>query len=139
MNHEWIQICRWQQQKIGSIKYSDKPNNIYLWNPSLVLAKVVVEELCKAKHLFPCLQYIFIYPSLMTWYWREILRKVADLLFTFKSYSYVWNSNTYELLTIAFIKPLLNRPPLKLVYHQVWQNGIEICLMWKFCCQENQG
>ena len=47
----------------------------------------------------------------------KILGKVADSMFSFKGGLSIWEREMFEPLTIVFVKPLLVRPPLKLVDH----------------------
>ena len=47
----------------------------------------------------------------MTGLWRKQLRKLSDALLTISAGSTIWTLSMYEPLTIAFIAPLLDRPP----------------------------
>ena len=42
-----------------------------------------------------------------------MLGKIADTMFTLKAGSYVWPSDMFEPLTIAFVKPLFPKSPWK--------------------------
>ena len=68
--------------------------------------------MCEAKHL-PATSHIFVCPAVMTAYWRKMLGKIADTMFTIKAGTSLWPSNMFEPLTIAFIKPLLSKSPWK--------------------------
>ena len=85
----------------------------WIWTPSPALAKVAVEQMCEVKHMHPSSKHIFICPSLMTGYWKRMLGKVADSMFTFKAGSSLWHADMHEPLTIAFVSPLLSRKPWK--------------------------
>ena len=62
---------------------------------------------------YPNLSHIFVCPALMKGYWLKTLGKVADSVFSFKVGSSIWDDNVFEPLMIAFVKPLLVRPPFK--------------------------
>ena len=80
----------------------------WIWTPPLCLAKVTMDELCKAKHIMPGTSHVFICPAVMTGYWRKTLGKIADLMFTLKVGSCVWNLLLLEPLTVAFVLSLLS-------------------------------
>ena len=92
--------------------YSE-PNSGWIWCPPPTLARIAVEQLCEVRHLYPYSKHIFVCPSLMRGYWLKTLGKVADSVFSFKAGSCVWVTTMFESLTIAFVKPLLVRPPFK--------------------------
>ena len=49
----------------------------------------------------------------MTAYWRKMLGKIADSMFTIKAGTCLWPTDMFEPLTIAFIKPLIPSRPWK--------------------------
>ena len=49
--------------------------------------------------------------------WDQMLRKLSDTKFTFKSHSCLWSIDIHEPLTIVFVAPLLSRAPWKLAKH----------------------
>jgi hypothetical protein len=82
------------------------PNGAWIWAPTPVLAKIAVEQLCKAKHIFPNSKHVFVCPSLMTGYWRKQLGKLADTMITITARKEgVWTKEMYEPLTVAFVRP----------------------------------
>ena len=83
----------------------------YVWAPPPCLAQIAVKQLCEVKHMFPDSSHIFLYPSMMTGYWRKKLGKLADSMFILKSGSDVWPKSMHKSLTIAFVKSLLSNPP----------------------------
>ena len=87
------------------------PNTGWIWCPPPMLAKLAVEQLCLVRHLYPKSKHIFVCPSLMRGYWLKTLGKVSDSVFSFKAGSSLWDTDMFEPLTIAFVKPLLLRPP----------------------------
>ena len=89
------------------------PNAGWIWCPPPALAKLAVEQLCLVRHLYPNSSHIFVCPALMRGYWLKTLGKVADSVFSLKAGSSIWDENMFEPLTIAFVKPLLVRPPFK--------------------------
>ena len=89
------------------------PNEGLIWCPPPALAKLAVEQLCLVQHLYPNSSHIFVCPALMKGYWLKTLGKVADSVFSFKAGSSIWDENMFEPLRIAFVKPLLVRPPFK--------------------------
>ena len=91
----------------------DAHSMAWIWAPPPVIAQAAVEQLCEAKHLFPASSHIFVCPAVMTAYWRKMLGKVSDTMFTVKAGSCFWKTEMYEPLTIAFIKPLLSVRPFK--------------------------
>ena len=91
----------------------DAHTKFSVWAPSPCTAQVAVEQLCEAKHLFTATSHIFLCPAVMTAYWRKMLGKIADSMFTIKSGTCLWPTDMFEPLTIAFIKPLLSSRPFK--------------------------
>ena len=89
------------------------PEGKWIWTPPPCLARLAVEQLCEAKHIFPNYQHVFVCPALMTGYWQKMLGKVVDTMFTFKAGCCLWPESMYEPLTVAFVKPLLSSPPWK--------------------------
>ena len=89
------------------------PNEGWIWCPLPALAKLAVEQLCLVRHLYPNSSHIFVCPALMRGYWLKTLGKVADSVFSLKAGSSLWDKDMFEPLTIAFVKPLLVRPPFK--------------------------
>ena len=49
----------------------------------------------------------------MRGYWLKTLGKVSDSVFSFKAGLSIWDVDMFEPLTIAFVKPLLIRPPFR--------------------------
>jgi hypothetical protein len=89
-------------------------NGAWIWAPPPVLAKIAVEQMCKAKHIFPNSKHVFVCPSLMTGYWRKQLGKLADTMITIaEGKEGVWTKEMYEPLTVAFVCPLLSARPWK--------------------------
>ena len=88
--------------------YFDAHTKSWIWAPSPCTAQIAVEQLCEAKHLFPATSHIFLCPAVMTAYWRKILGKIADTMFTIKAGTCLWPTDMFEPLTIAFIKLLLS-------------------------------
>ena len=91
----------------------DAHTKAWIWAPPPVIAQTAVEQLCEAKHLFPASSHIFVCPAVMTAYWRKMLGKVSDSMFTIKAGSCFWKTEMHEPLTIAFVKPLLSVRPFK--------------------------
>jgi hypothetical protein len=90
------------------------PNRAWIWAPPPVLAKVAVEQMCKAKHIFPNSRHVFVCLSLMTGYQRKQLGKLADTMITITARKQgVWTKEMYEPLTVAFVHPLLSERPWK--------------------------
>jgi hypothetical protein len=90
------------------------PNGAWIWAPPPALAKVAVEQMCEAKHIFPNSKHVFVCPALMTGYWRKQLGKLADTSFTIKATENgTWEKDMLEPLTIAFVRPLLSSRPWK--------------------------
>ena len=90
------------------------PNGAWIWAPPPALAKVAVEQMCEAKHIFPNSKHVFVCPALMTGYWRKQLGKLADTSFTIKATENgTWEKDMFEPLTIAFVRPLLSSRPWK--------------------------
>ena len=87
------------------------PLGCWIWFPAPAIAKIAVEQMCEVKLLFPKSSHVFVCPALMTGHWRKQLRKLSDALVTFSAGSTIWNLSMYEPLTIAFVAPLLDRPP----------------------------
>ena len=83
----------------------------WIWFPTPAIAEIAAEQMCKAKLLFPKSSHVFVCPALMTGHWRKQLRKLSDALVTLSAGSTIWNLSMYEPLTIAFVAPLLDRPP----------------------------
>ena len=74
----------------------------WIWTPPPCLAKITVDELCKAKHIMPGTSHLFVCPIVMTQYWRKTLGKIEDLVFTLKAGTCIWNMLMLEPLTVAF-------------------------------------
>jgi hypothetical protein len=90
------------------------PNRAWIWAPPPVLAKIEVEQMCEAKHIFPNSKHVFVCPSLMTGSWRKQLGKLADTMITITARKEgVWTKEMYEPLTVAFVRPLLSERPWK--------------------------
>jgi hypothetical protein len=88
-----------------------EPNGSWIWSPPPALARVAVEQMCKAKHIFPNSKHVFICPALWTEIWRKTLGKIADTMFTVPVGSYLWPAGMFEPLMIAFLAPLLPSSP----------------------------
>ena len=69
--------------------------------------------MCEMKHIFLNSSHVFVCPAIMTAYWRKTLGKIADTMFTIKAGTFLWPSDMYEPLTIAFVKPFLSKSPWK--------------------------
>jgi hypothetical protein len=90
------------------------PKGAWIWAPPPVLAKVAVEQMCEAKHIFPDSKHVFVCPALMTGHWRKQLGKLADTMFSITAREDgPWSKLMYEPLTIAFVRPLLSARPWK--------------------------
>ena len=89
------------------------PEGSWIWAPPPVLAKVAVEQLCEAKHLFPKSKHVFVCPSIMTGVWRKQLLKVADCQFSLINGCKLWPEDMYEPLTVALLCPPLFQSPWK--------------------------
>ena len=87
----------------------DAHTKSWIQTPSSCIAQVVVEQLCEAKHLFPTTSHIFVCPAVMIAYWRKILGKISDTMFTIKAGTCLWSTDMFEPLTISFLKPLLSK------------------------------
>ena len=87
----------------------DADSKCWVWTPSPCSAQVAIEQMCKMKHIFPYSSHVFVCPAVMTAYWRKILGKISDTMFTIKAGSFIWPSDMYEPLTIAFVKPFLSK------------------------------
>jgi hypothetical protein len=84
------------------------PEGAWIWAPPPVLAKVVVEQMCEAKHIFPNSKHVFVCPAIMTGY----CGKLSDTMFTITARNRgVWSKQMYEPLKIAFVCPLLSSRP----------------------------
>jgi len=99
-------------QRDSNGKFSAHEAN-WIWSPPPCLARVAVEQLCECKHVFPETKHVFICPALMTGYWRKMLGKISDVMFTVNAGPFLWHVNQHEPLTIAFIRPLLSTSPWK--------------------------
>ena len=88
-----------------------EPNGKWIWSPPPALAKIAIEQMCEAKHIFPNSSHVFICPALWTGAWRKTLGKVADSMFSMSAGSYLWPTAMFEALTIAFLSPLLTSSP----------------------------
>ena len=89
------------------------PKGKWIWIPPPCLDRLALEQFCKVKDIFPNSQYVFVCPESMTGYWRKILGKIMDTIFTFKASCCVWYESMYEPLTVAFVKPFLLSSPWK--------------------------
>lgn len=90
-----------------------KPKGKWLWCPPLALEKVVVEQLCEVKLIFPKSQHVVVCPTLMKGKWRKLLGKIANFMFNFAAGSSVWESAMFERLTFYFDSPLCDSRPWK--------------------------
>ena len=128
------------------------PNPGWIWCPLPALAKLAVEQLCLVRHLYPQLKHIFVCPLLMRGYWLKTLGKVSDSVFSFKAWSSIWDVDMFEPLTIAFVKPLLIRPPFRVgrlpgvgeweskLSDMQWKNSLLVRNhMWKFWMSQKPG
>ena len=68
----------------------------WIWCPLPALTKVVVEQLCNVRYLYPYFKHIFVCPSLMKGYWLMTLGKVANSVFVFKAGLCVWSAEMCE-------------------------------------------
>ena len=89
------------------------PEGSWIWTPPPVLAKVAVEQMCEAKHLFPNSKHLFVCPSIMTGVWRKQLLKVADCQFSLMNGCRHWPEDMFEPLTVALLSPALFQSPWK--------------------------
>jgi len=112
----WTGIPEWKLATTSDWFHGvfQEPQGAWIWAPPPVLAKIAVEQMCEAKHIFPKSKHMFVCPALMTGYWRKQLGKLADTMFTITARKDgIWSKNMYEPLTIAFVRPLLSSRPWK--------------------------
>ena len=111
----WLSSAEWKRANVKDWFHAifQDTNGAWIWAPPPVLAKLAVEQMCEAKHIFPNSKHVFICPALMTGCWRKQLGKLADVMFTISAGSVLWKKTMYEPLTIAFVRPLLCESPWK--------------------------
>jgi len=61
---------------------SGSQSTVYLWTPPPAAAFLALEQLSYARLKRPHLAHIVVCPRLMTAYWRKLLHKQSDLVFT---------------------------------------------------------
>ena len=105
----------------SKIRYPALRKGTFMWAPLPCTADVVVEEVRKARHKRQESKYLFVVPRLMSLLWWKQLYKAADLVVTIPCGHPAWPSYMYELLTVAFVFPFLNR--------RSWQLHGSICVL----------
>ena len=86
-----------------------------LWCPAPAAGFHAMEELSRARHVEPYTPHLFVCARLMTFGWRKLLLKYADVVFYINAGSReFWPSQMYEPLVIGLILPFSRHPPWQL-------------------------
>jgi hypothetical protein len=92
---------------------SGSQSTVYLWTPPPAAAFLALEQLSYARLKRPHLAHIVVCPRLMTAYWRKLLHKQSDLVFTLPCgvRPAVWPQDMFEPLLVGVCLPFLLTPP----------------------------
>lgn len=86
-----------------------------LWCPAPASAFYIMEELSRARHVHPHTSHLFACARLITFGWRKLLLKYADVVFYVNPGSRdFWPSHMYEPFVVGLILSLSRHPPWQL-------------------------
>ncbi len=86
----------------------------HVWSPPPAAADVALEQLAAAIHKRPNNHHIVVIPRLHTSYWRRLLGKICDLVFTAPLGTQFWPATHFEPILIGLYFPLLLFSPWQL-------------------------
>lgn len=93
-------------------------NQWFLWTPPPAVARAALEELAVARIKRPQLNHIFVCPRLFTSQWRQLVHKLAYLVFKIPAGSRpFWPLSMHEPLVCGLTLRFLSSPPFTLRQH----------------------
>jgi hypothetical protein len=112
----WLEPADWFER-------AHEGHGTFFWFPPPCIAEAAVKQLVQARHARSSCWHVFVCPCVMTYRWRKVLRRAADVLLTIKPGPTFWPKGAYEPLTIAICCPYLNSPP-----HYMRERPVVSCL-----------
>ena len=86
-----------------------------LWAPTPAVAFYAMDKLARSRHVDPYTPHMFVCPRSMTFHWRKMLLKYADVVFYINPGSRsFWPHNMFEPLVLGLILPYSKSPPWQL-------------------------
>jgi hypothetical protein len=121
---DWIKEClEWETLSPKGWFSKGHEDGHFIWAPPLVVADVVLEQMCESVLIRPWNAHVFLCPTHMTYKWRKQLRKVSDLVVTVPVGGKLWPSHLHKPLVIALTCPLLSYSRWKVKQTKQWVGG----------------
>ncbi len=84
--------------------------DLCIWAPPPAAADAALEQLAKSMHKRPRHTHLVLIPRLMTAYWRKLLHKICDVIFTVPTGTDLWIDSQCEPLIVRLYLPPSRHP-----------------------------
>jgi len=116
---EWVESWFTQHKSPNWLSPEDwfdggHTSDFSVWVPAPAAADAALEQLSKAIHKRAHLSRLVLIPRLLTAYWRRMLSKICDVVFTIPVGADCWPLSHCEPLIVGLYLPLLHRSPWRL-------------------------
>ena len=115
--YQWI-INWWGCQPLIKLDHvgcftRGKGSESYIGSPLLAEMETSMHMIAESRHNRPYVLHIIVCPRFMTHFWRKVLRKYTNLMFTIPTGLSVWPNNFHETFYTSLILPIIRRRNLK--------------------------